>query len=478
MSELKRCYHFYPSEKWMNDPNGLVHYEGEYHMFYQCHPYNMNWDRPMHWGHAISRDLINWEQYPIALYADELGDIFSGSAVVDWKDRSGFFNGSSGLVAIFTHATENCQSQSISYSSDKGRTWIKYAGNPVIKNPGLSGFRDPKVFWYQPHNKWVMVVTCGDRVGFYASVNLKEWELLSNFGQNEGAHGGGWECPDLFELPVDGNEINKKWVLKVDVFEGAVAGGSGSQYFIGDFDGHTFSNNYHSQEVNWTDFGKDFYAAQSFSDIQNSDGRRIWIGWMNNWKYANHIPAKDYRGTMTVPRKVELKSLDNGKIKVVQTPVNEIEKLRCELYTASEQIVLPGINILDGIEGQKVEIIADIDLLSATEFGFIVRKSFSQKTVIGYNGKRKEVFVDRRLSGNKSFSDDFEGVHSAAVDPIDGKIKLHILLDETSVEVFCNDGIAVITDLIFPDNTSVGTEFYSTGSAVKINSIYIYNLNV
>jgi len=240
---------------WMNDPNGLVYYEGEYHLFYQYNPESNVWG-PMHWGHAVSSDLIHWEELPIALYPDEHGTIFSGSAVVDTHDTSKFFDGRSGIVAIFTHNEYCNQKQSIAYSRDNGRTWIKYDHNPIIHNPGIRDFRDPKVFWHEETGKWVMLVACGDRVSFFSSLDLKKWNYISEFGVDEGSHGGVWECPDIFKLSVDEDKENQKWVLKVDITDGAFAGGSGGQYFIGEFDGIRFTNDNLGGEPLWVDMGK------------------------------------------------------------------------------------------------------------------------------------------------------------------------------------------------------------------------------
>ncbi|MCC5697330.1 glycoside hydrolase family 32 protein, partial [Klebsiella pneumoniae] len=233
-----------------------VYFQGEYHLFFQHNPYGDQWGN-LSWGHAVSPDLVRWQELPVALEPDELGDIFSGSAVVDHHDSSGFFGGQPGLVAIYTSAGDT-QQQSLAYSSDRGRTWTKYAGNPVIPNPGIPDFRDPKLFWHAPTNRWILLVAAGDRIHIYGSTNLVEWDKLSEFGADHGSHGGVWECPDLFELPVDGGPT--RWVLIVSINPGGPAGGSATQYFLGDFDGTTFTSDGAPNDVLWADRGADFYA--------------------------------------------------------------------------------------------------------------------------------------------------------------------------------------------------------------------------
>ncbi len=295
MEQHRPHFHFTPESMWMNDPNGMVYYEGEYHLFYQHHPDDVVWG-PMHWGHAVSTDLVHWEHLPIALYPDEYGYIFSGSAVVDWKNTSGFGSKHNPpLIAIFTYhdvdgeqaGNNDYQTQGIAYSIDKGRSWTKYENNPVLPNPGIKDFRDPKVIWYEPDQKWIMTLAAHDNVRFYSSPNLKDWIFESEFGKGIGAHGGVWECPDLFPMELDGTQ---KWVLLVSLNDGGPNGGSGTQYFIGDFDGKTFINDNSKNQILWLDYGRDNYAGVTWSDIPDEDGRRIFMGWMSNWSYAEVVP--------------------------------------------------------------------------------------------------------------------------------------------------------------------------------------------
>ena len=282
-------FHFTPPSKWMNDPNGMVYYEGEYHLFYQYYPDGIVWG-PMHWGHAVSKDMLSWEHLPIAIYPDSLGLIFSGSAVVDWKNTSGFGqNGKPALVAIFTQhdmagekaGRNDFQYQSIAYSNDKGRTWTKYKGNPVIPNTNkIKDFRDPKMFWDEAHNQWTMVFAAQNHIKIWASKDLKNWTHQSDFGKEYGTHAGVWECPDLFPIQVE-NTNEQKWLLLQSLNPGSPNGGSGTQYFVGDFDGKTFTlatdfaKNVSNSQAVWLDWGRDNYAGVTWSDIPKEDGRRL-----------------------------------------------------------------------------------------------------------------------------------------------------------------------------------------------------------
>ena len=297
MEPFRPQYHFTPEKNWMNDPNGMVFYEGEYHLFYQYNPAGDKWGH-MSWGHAVSPDMVHWTHLPLALAEADNVMIFSGSAVVDWKNSSGFGkDGRPPLVAVYTgfRTTDRVQFQCIAYSNDKGRTWTKYSGNPVIDINSMD-FRDPKVQWHDATRRWIMTVSLSaeHKVRFYGSDNLKAWTLLSEFGP-AGATGGVWECPDLFELPLPGTN-DKRWVLVVNMNPGSVAGGSGGQYFIGRFDGTQFvadrdslipprPGRSASESAHWFDYGPDYYAAVSWSDVPASDGRRLWLGWMSNWEY-------------------------------------------------------------------------------------------------------------------------------------------------------------------------------------------------
>lgn len=309
----------------------MVFYEDEYHLFYQYYPDSTVWG-PMHWGHAVSSNMVNWEHLPVALFPDSLGYIFSGSAVVDWNNSSGFGTAeNSPLIAIYTyHNTERAQLgkndfqyQAIAYSLDRGRSWTKYQKNPVLPNPGIRDFRDPKVNWNKEIQKWVMVLAANDRVKFYSSENLKEWVFESDFGMEIGAHGGVWEWPDLFQINKEGSN-QMEWVLLVSINSGGPNGGSATQYFVGDFDGKEFKTN--QTETLWLDYGRDNYAGVAWSDIPEEDGRKLFLGWMNNWSYAQLVPTIEWRGAMTLPRELILKNTDHG-YRIYSLPVKELEQL-------------------------------------------------------------------------------------------------------------------------------------------------------
>ena len=469
MSILRPRYHFTPPQNFMNDPNGLIFYKGEYHLFYQHNPFGDTWGH-MSWGHAISRDLVHWEHLPIALYEEDNIMIFSGSAVVDWNNTSGLGSENQPpLVALYTGHSQSEQTQNIAYSTDCGRTWVKYPGNPVIAI-GSSEFRDPKVIWHEPTKHWVMITVLADqhKVRFFTSHNLKDWTHLSDFGP-AGAVDGLWECPDLFALSIEGQPHLRKWVLKVDVLKG-----SGAQYFVGNFDGTHFINAGEGHEVLRVDHGRDFYAAQSWSDTLND--RRIWIAWMNNWEYANAIPTSPWRGAFSIPRELGLR-LEAGRLHLIQKPIDELQQLRQSLYHAAD-LDLSQVNAdLSRLKPNMArEIKVEFTLGSASEFGIVLGTGEAQQTLIGYDLQAQEMFVDRRRSGDSSFSSEFAGVHRALLPPQERKIRLHVFLDTCTVEVFGNDGRAVISDLIFPDPAKVTMQLYADEGDVHLNVLEVWEL--
>lgn len=444
-------FHFTPERNWMNDPNGLVYYEGEYHLFYQYHPGGLQWG-PMHWGHAISKDMLHWEHLPVALEPDELGMVFSGSAVVDWHDTTGFFNGGHGLVAIYTSAGEESQQQSIAYSTDKGRTWTTYDGNPVIPNPGIKDFRDPKVLWHDEISKWIMVLAAGQEILFYKSENLKEWTYLSTFGQTEGAHGGVWECPDLFELPVEnGGRGETRWVLQVDIGDGAIAGGSGGQYFIGHFDGKNFLNDAQPEKIRWVDFGKDFYATQSFSDIPGNDGRRIWLAWMSNWKYANEVPTEPWRSAMSLPREVTLKKDEADRIHLIQRPIKELDNLVDQTFVDdSYNLALGEKMLLSSHPNTPFLLNVEAHLLPGQIAGINLFDTKEEAATIIFDFRNEELIVDRKGMSNGHFDKDFPAKTVAPLSIEQNKVNLKLIVDRGSIEVFSEDGKVSVTNLVLP----------------------------
>jgi len=478
--------HFSPQKNWMNDPNGMVYYDGEYHLFYQYYPDSTVWG-PMHWGHAVSTDLVHWEHLPVALYPDSLGYIFSGSAVVDINNTSGFGSDKQpAMVAVFTYhdikgeraGRNDFQTQGIAYSLDKGRTWTKYDKNPVLKNPGQKDFRDPKVNWNKESGKWIMTMASGDHVCFYSSPDLKNWALESEFGKGIGAHGGVWECPDLFQIPVEGSPAEKKWVLLVSINPGGPNGGSATQYFVGDFDGHRFTNE--STGIKWTDYGKDNYAGVTYSNIPETDGRRILIGWMSNWQYAQVVPTTPWRSAMTFPRVLKL-TKDADGFSLRSFPVDEIQLLR-EKKTDIPQTQISADMPFDLPIPSKpypVEVLAEFNIPAsnpASVFGIELYNDNGEKVVVGFDRLQKKFYIDRTKSGLTDFSNDFAGVHySDVVNPIQD-IDFHLLIDAASVELFALAGKVVMTEIYFPRKDLDKMRIMSTGGNIELKNGTVYKL--
>ena len=471
-------FHFTPPRNFINDPNGLVFFQGEYHLFYQHNPEGDRWGH-MSWGHAVSRDLARWTHLPVALREEAGIMIFSGSAVVDARNTAGFGRDDApAMVAVYTGHSREKQTQNLAYSLDRGRTWTKFAGNPVV-DINSNAFRDPKVFWHRPTNRWVMATVLADerKVRLWSSEDLKRWERLSDFGP-AGSTKGVWECPELFEAPVEGADGGEtRWVLKVDVGDGAPAGGSGGQYFVGRFDGKAFRpEGGPGSPPLWLDYGKDFYASQAWNDAPG-DGRPVWIGWMNNWQYANDIPTSPWRGAMTVPRALALRKTPDG-LRLVQSPVAGLQSLRGRHHRIDGRPVPAGDTPLggDGIEGLAVEIVAEFDPGDAEAFGLKVRQGKGEETVIGVDRRNASVYVDRTRSGAVGFSPHFPGRHAASLTVGDRPVRLHILVDATSVEVFADNGRVVLTDQIFPAPESRGISLFATGGAARLRALDAWEL--
>lgn len=475
-------FHFTPPANWMNDPNGMVYFEGEYHLFYQYHPGGSTWG-PMHWGHAVSTDLVHWQHLPIALAPDRNGMIFSGSAVVDWEDSSGFFGGVPGLVAIFTHADEYPESnrprqrQSLAYSIDRGRTWKMYEENPVLCNEQLTDFRDPKVFWHGESKRWVMVLAAGDRVHLYTSKNLKQWSFASDFGAFDGSHDGVWECPDLIELPIEGSPNGEsRWMLIVSIGDKpGYPEGTRTQYFIGHFDGSVFTNEYPSNTVLWLDYGRDNYAGVTWSDTPDPP-KKYFIGWMSNWRYANVTPTGEWRSAMTLPRLLNLKHGDDG-IRLVQEPVPYLEKLRKQPWEKFNVLLQSGDNLLASLQEDVYELVCDIEVGTAAEIGFKLRKGENEETIVGYRTIEQQLYLDRTRSGETVFHDSFPCKHAATHKITNGRLHLRIFVDQCSVEVFAGDGEVVLTDLIYPNPASRGLELFVRGGKAQLISFQLYPLH-
>ncbi len=467
-------YHFSPKEMWMNDPNGLVYHEGVYHLFYQYYPDDTVWG-PMHWGHAVSTDMVHWEHKPIALYPDKHGLIFSGSAVVDEKNTSGFAqNGETPLVAIFTYhlmegekaGRNDFQTQGIAYSLDNGDTWTKYDGNPVIKNSGIKDFRDPKVFWHDKTEQWIMALVAGDHAKFYNSKNLKDWTYLSDFGKRQGAHGGVWECPDLFQLSVEDTE-EQKWVLIISINPGAPNGGSGTQYFIGEFDGKRFVSN--QKEPKWLDYGTDNYAGVTYNNTPN--GERIFIGWMSNWDYARDTPTEKWRSAMTLPRKLSLRKINEEYI-LSNYPLASVDDLaKSVLHRIDGVAPMKKETIyLDGLQQSQIHFTT-----SSKDFRITLGNALDEKVDVEMDSKTRSILVDRMQSGKVNFQTEFGNkMHYAPMDKLgDKSYEVSIFVDRSSLEIFVDGGLYAITEQIFPSEpfTKLVIDNKSVDKAIREVSI-------
>ncbi|MFT3683231.1 MAG: glycoside hydrolase family 32 protein [Ferruginibacter sp.] len=455
--------HFSPQKNWMNDPNGMVYHNGVYHLFFQYYPGKPVWG-PMHWGHATSKDLLHWKEQAIGLYPDSLGYIFSGSAVVDKDNTSGFgINGKTPLVAVFTHHNmdgekakrNDFQFQSIAYSNDDGNTWTKYAGNPVLKNPGIVDFRDPKVMWYGPAKKWIMTLATKDCVTFYSSPDLKNWSKESEFGKNIGAHGGVWECPDLLPLNDNGKEV---WVLLASINPGAPNKGSATQYFLGDFNGHEFLP--FDTITRWVDYGTDNYAGITWS---NTGKRKIFLGWMSNWLYATSVPTTAWRSAMTIPRELKIKHSGNNLL-LASTPVKELSLIQ------SEPAVINNVPA-----GKKMKILnlpcrIDLELNELKDLSITLSNSLNEETIIGYDEKKSQFFIDRSRSGNTNFQEDFAGRQTAPRFSVKKNTSITLVIDVSSVELFADDGLTVMTAIFFPAETYHQIQIESSAPVKKMSS--------
>ncbi|HSJ43558.1 MAG TPA: glycoside hydrolase family 32 protein [Euzebyales bacterium] len=428
--EHRPLLHYEPPSGWLNDPNGLVFHDGEWHLCYQHHPHSLDWG-PMHWGHAVSTDLMAWRDLPIALYPDDNGTVYSGCAVIDRRGTAGF--GPGAMVAIYTQFTPATQVQSIAGSTDGGRTWQAHPGNPVLRQPdGVVDFRDPKVSWFgEPDDgHWSMVLAAGAGARFYASRDLVTWEPTGAFVPAQDRPHGVWETPDLFAPPVDGPP-HERWVLTVGVLEHGPAGGSGTRYWTGGFDGATFTPD---GVARWADHGADFYAAQSWSDV--ADGRRIWIAWMSNWMYAAQVPATAARGQLTLPRQVRLAADGAGGWVLAQRPVDELSRHLGE----SRALDATAVPLRTG--AARVRLRSHADGGGRSVVTVTARDAHAQ---LIHDAAAGTVTLDR--TGAAGIGQGFAGVHTAAVTSGD-VVDLDVVIDRSSIEVFADDGRACLTDLV------------------------------
>jgi fructan beta-fructosidase len=467
-------FHFSPEKKWMNDPNGMLYYKGTYHLFYQYYPEDIVWG-PMHWGHATSADLIHWQHKKIALFPDQLGYIFSGSAVVDVNNTSGLGTKENPpMIAIFTyHNMEfekvgkiNTQTQGLAYSLDQGETWKKYENNPIINNNTLRDFRDPKVFWNEEKKNWNLVLVAGDRAQFYTSNNLLHWKLESEFGQNKGAHGGVWECPDVFKLKVNGTQ-EEKWVLLVSINPGAPNGGSATQYFIGDFDGKSFKTN--QKETKWVDYGTDNYAGVTYNDAPN--GERVFLGWMSNWNYARNTPTTNWRSAMTLARTLSLSTI-KGDYVLQSKPVEQFRKQLTTDFSKKQIEIKKGTKktfVYSKLNQSQIQFKAKNKNLK-----LIFSNDVKDSLVLNYDAKKQTFVIDRRHSGKVNFEKSFgEKTHSTPTPNLISKnIHFQIILDWSSIEIFLNGGVYTFTEQIFPNQPYTNLTIQSAEKQEIKNSIF------
>lgn len=440
--KYRPVYHHTPTWGWMNDPNGMFYKDGVWHLYFQYNPYGSQWEN-MTWGHSTSTDLIHWTFQGAPIEANAWGTIFSGSAVVDHNNTAGFGKGA--VVAMYTSAGEN-QTQSIAYSNDNGQTFTKYDGNPVLTS-NTPDYRDPHVFWNEDIKRWNMIMAEGQHMDIYSSADLKEWKLESQFGAEYGNHGGVWECPDLMKMKVRGTD-QYKWMLLCNINPGGPFGGSATQYFVGQFDGHKFTCESAPEVTKWMDYGKDHYATVTFDNAP--DGRRVAMAWMSNWQYANQVPTMQYRSANSVPRDLDLYEYQ-GQTYCGVTPSPELAAARPKKATKTLTEACEMVVTLKG----------NATITLANDKG--------EQVVMTYDEKSRTFAMDRTKSGQKEFSDDFAAL---TVAPVHGKMsQLRLFIDRSSIEAFDADGKMAMTNLVFP--TKPYNKVLVKGKAKYV----VYNLN-
>lgn len=474
--------HLTAAQNWINDPNGLVYENGTYHAFYQHNPHGNFWG-DMSWGHSTSTDLVHWTQQPVALEGSASEEIFSGAIVPDTRNASGLGTADNPpLVALYTSSygdggalPKGSQAQSVAYSLDHGTSWTKYKGNPVLSlQPASSNFRDPKITWYEPGKYWVMTTVVADAqvVKLFKSTDLLHWNFLSDFA-GAGAQGGLWEVPELLQMDVDGSNGLKKWVMILSINPGGIAGGSGTQYFVGDFDGTRFTAEHAAKpgdpltESQWLDHGADFYAANSISGAPG--GKPVLLGWMGNWDYAQSVPSTPWRGSMAIPRQLTLVPAGNRfelHSTIAPVAVGALTDVQTNEVHGQNLTITDSTDSLGSGFGSRTQLIdADMDVAGTAEAGLVLRASADGKAGlrISYNRAGQTLKVDRSAAGTSNFSPKFSPYHQASVPMKDGRIHLRILLDSSSVEVFADDGSAVISDIFFPQWGNTGASAFSAG---------------
>ncbi len=499
-------YHFTPLYGWMNDPNGMVYKDGEYHLYFQYNPYGSKWGN-MHWGHAVSRDLIHWEHLSPAIARDTLGHIFSGSSVIDKNNTAGY--GKNTIVALYTSASDkNGQIQCMAYSNDNGRTFTKYEGNPVLTPfDGLKDFRDPKVFWFEKGKCWYMIVSADKETRFYKSKNLKKWTYISSFGNGLGQQPCQYECPDFFQLPVNGDKKNMKWIMTMNINPGCIFGGSATEYFVGDFDGKNFTCP-DAHDVKWLDYGKDHYATVTFS---NTGDRVLALTWMSNWQYANLTPFKQNRGANALPRELKLFSIAD-KYYLSENVAPEVTALRKVTHDLGSETVDGSKELKGAAAGMDgaFEIEADITPDSNGIAGIEISNNKRERAIIYFDMKKGRIVMDRTESGLTDFGkravphdieaawdkqrekqakqparivnsinykNDFALATWAPLSLCESKtFHIDIFVDRSSVEIFVNDGRIAMTNLVFPIEAYENLKFYSKGGKAEFKNIKVHKL--
>lgn len=470
--KYRPVYHHTPAYGWMNDPNGMFYKDGVWHLYFQHNPYGSTWGN-MTWGHSTSTDLVHWQYEGDPVMADALGAVFSGSSVVDKDNTAGF--GAGTVVSFYTSAKPSpwgdVQMQSMAYSTDGGKTFTKYDGNPVITSTARD-FRDPKVFWYAPGKHWVMMLAVGQEMQIWSSADLKDWKYESSFGQKQGAHGGVWECPDLVELPVEGTK-EKRWVLICNINPGGPFGGSATQYFVGTFDGKKFTNQFPTK-TKWMDYGKDHYATVTFSNAP--DGRCVALGWMSNWQYAAIVPTKQYRSANTIARDLSLYRQD-GDLLLKSAPSKEIEKARSTKKSVPQFNVSDSYEIaslLDGNDG-AYEIEMEIKNNGAEKIAFTLQNAKGENVMMYYDTATRQFVMDRSNSGETSFSPDFPAMTVAPAADVDD-IRLRLFVDRSSIEAFGDGGKFVMTNIVFPAEPYNKMKFESVRGSFTVKKMNVYKL--
>lgn len=473
--KYRPVYHHTPLYGWMNDPNGMFYKDGVWHLYYQWNPYGSKWQN-MTWGHSSSKDLVTWEHQPAAIEPNGLGTVFSGSSVVDTENSAGF--GKDAVVSLYTSADVS-QIQSLAHSNDDGRTFEIYPANPIITLE--SEARDPNMFWDAANKRWVLSLAhaLNHEMLFFTSPDLKEWTLQSAFGNGIGAQDGVWECPDLFKLKVEGTD-DEKWVLVCNINPGGPFGGSATQYFVGDFDGTTFTADKDADgsiPTKWMDYGKDHYATVSWSNAP--DGRRTLIGWMSNWQYAAEVPTMQYRSANTLPREAGLFKGPDDRIYLSSTPSPELVTLRDSeivkvnnksINRKGREFALPTSN--DGI----CEILLDLDCKKADSIDIKIANKSGEFVTMRFNPSNHTLSFDRRHSGIVDFSQDFPAVTVAPTFDNGKKVSLRIFIDKSSMEVFGNNGKFVMTNLVFPNEPYSTLSVTADGGNARIENLKIFSI--